>query len=541
VRGTALGAFAICALGLTSRVLPHVLPTQANIANNRLSYPVTYWNALGLIAAIGAILAIGIASTDRESRAARSLAAASVPVFAATLLFTFSRGAMVALIVGLIVYLAVARQRGVVAALLAIVPTTAVAVVAAYGADQLATTTPTTPAAVAQGKDVALAVALCALAAAAARFLLAPLDRRLDRIHPEPHVRRRLLIASGSVAAVAIGVTLAAGGAGWVNDQFDRFLHGQPTVTSGDLRARLSDPSSNGRIDHWNAAFDGFAQNRLHGTGAGTYQFVWEEHRAIPVNVVDAHGLYFETLSDLGIVGLVLLVAVILGMLTALARRVRGPNRGFYAALFAAGVVWAVHAGIDWDWEMPAVTAWLFAVAGAALAAEARERPRHHGRSIRVPLAAALLVLAVTPVFTMLAQSHIANASDAFYGGDCDVAQREALDAIQRLATRPEPYEILGYCDMQQGRAQAAVTAMQRAVDKQPDSWEPRFGLALARAYGGSDPRADLAVASMLNPRESIVKDARGQFAKATSPEQRQAAASALRATLISSGRLALK
>jgi hypothetical protein len=543
-RGTAIGAFVICALGLTSRVLPHLLPTEPGVSNNRLSYPVTYWNALGLIAAIGAIIAIGIASSDGESRVGRALAAASVPIFAATLLFTFSRGAMIAFFIGLVAFLAIARQRAVVGGLLAIVPATAVAVVAAFKADQLATINPTTPAAVAQGKNVAIAVAVCCLAAGALRLLLNVVDRRVSRIDPTLQTRRRILMASTSVAAVVVAVALAAGGASWIGDQYDRFLHGAPLANSGDLRARLSDPSSNGRIDHWNAAFEGFAESRLHGTGAGTYQFVWEQHRDIPVNVVDAHGLYFETLSDLGIVGLLLLVGTIVGILVGLARRARGPNRGFYAALFAAGVVWTVHAGIDWDWEMPVVTAWLFAVGGAALASQRRRRPSagaHRGRDARVPVAVGLLILAVTPVLMMVSQTHVSAASDAFYAGDCDAAEREALSAISRLATRPEPYQVLGYCNMERGRAQAAIAAMRQAIDRQPDSWEPRFGLALARAEGGADPRFDLAAAFARNPRENVVLQARAAFRDGQSPEQRQAAAEKLRVALVSSGRLALK
>ena len=54
------------------------------------------------------------------------------------------------------------------------------------------------------------------------------------------------------------------------------------------------------------------------------------------------------------------------------AARLGGPDRTLYAALFAAGLAWALHAGVDWDWQMPAVTLWVFALGGAALAAPAR-------------------------------------------------------------------------------------------------------------------------------------------------------------------------
>ena len=41
--------------------------------------------------------------------------------------------------------------------------------------------------------------------------------------------------------------------------------------------------------------------------------------------------------------------------------RLRGPERHAYAAFLAAGGALLLHAGIDWDWEMPALFLWFFA------------------------------------------------------------------------------------------------------------------------------------------------------------------------------------
>src|SRR3954451_23520837 len=129
VRATAIGAFVVCTAGLISRVLPHLWPTGAGVADNRLSFPLTYWNAFGILATVGLILTVALTTSARESRLSRSLAAAAVPVLATALLFTFSRGAMAVGIVGLAVYLVVSRQRALVAGLVAVVPTTVVALV----------------------------------------------------------------------------------------------------------------------------------------------------------------------------------------------------------------------------------------------------------------------------------------------------------------------------------------------------------------------------------------------------------------------------
>jgi hypothetical protein len=514
LRGLAAGILFVCTCALITRVLPNVWPTPPGFADNRLSYPVTYWNSLGLLAAIGIVLALGIAASPTENRWVRAAAAAGVPIASATLLFTFSRGAIVAAAVGLVAYLLVARSTALVGALVSVAPPAAVALVVAYNADLLATTDPTQAGAITQGKHVALVVGLCALAAAAIRLLTLPVDRRLARLKRREWPRRTKLGAAAGVAALLVVVAVAAGAPSWIHKEYNGFVHGGATTTV-DLRNRLTDPSSNGRSEHWRVAFKGFASQPLRGSGAGTYQFLWDRHRRINVAVVDGHSLYFEVMAELGLPGLLLILATVGAILVALLRRATGPNRMTYAVLFAAALTWAFHAGIDWDWEMPAVTAWVFAVGGAALASRIpKRRASPMGDRGRIPIAAALLVVAVTPTLLMLSQYKLQASANAFDKGDCKVAVRQAVGSINVLAIRPEPYQILGYCDLDEGRPQDAIAAMKKAVEQQPRSWEFHLGLALAQGYAGLDPRAELAVAHSLNPFDMFVADAQTAFAK---------------------------
>jgi len=143
---------------------------------SRISFPLTYWNALGLLAGIGLILCFSLTSDERESAVLRVLAGAAIPILAVPLLLTFSRGAVGVTIVGLVSYLLLAHNRGLVTGALAVGPLTGLAVVRAYEADLLATRTPSSPGAIAQGHALAETMLVCVLGVVVLRAALLVVD-----------------------------------------------------------------------------------------------------------------------------------------------------------------------------------------------------------------------------------------------------------------------------------------------------------------------------------------------------------------------------
>jgi hypothetical protein len=510
IRALAGAATIICVSGLATRVAADVWPIAANVHDDRLSFPVTYWNALGLLAALGIVACAQLATSAREPRAGRVLAAAATPLLAATLLLTFSRASLALAVVGVLIYIVVARPRALLGGLIATVPPTAVGLVFAYRADLLVSERFDSAAAVAQGHDLALVLALCAIVAAAARAALFGLD---ERIAARP-VRKPSGKAIGAVvvaiAAVLVVAAVAIDAPGRIGHQWDRFVAGDVVDDQGDTRARLTDLGNNGRLDHWRVAIDGFRDEPAIGNGAGTYQLLWARDRPYDFTVNDGHSLYLEVMSEFGLVGIVLLAGMLLSFLVGVALRIRGPERDVHAAVLALIAIWMVHAGIDWDWEMPVVTLWLFALAGLSLAclrgkakgerAVAGGGPR---QIVRVVAALGVLVLAVTPAATVISQGHLDSAVAAFKRGDCRTAINSSLDSLDAVSVRAEPFEILGFCDIRQGQTQLALQAMDNAVSRDPNSWETHYGLAIVRAAAGLDPHPQLAIARRLNPLES--------------------------------------
>ena len=542
IRGLALGASIVCLAGLISRVAPDVWHTAPDVSNQRLSYPVTYWNALGLLAALGIVFTFHLTCTLAERRFVRVLAAAVLPLLAATLFFTFSRGAIAAGAIGLAVYVLVARPSGLLSGVLATVPGAAALIVVAYHANLLDTVDPTTLAAVAQGHRVALAAGVCAVVCAGLRLLLVVgLDPRLCPAGKGRVSRTARRSALGGAVAAALVAVLALGVPQALAHDWNRFLSGAtPHGNHGDLRQRLTDPSNNGRSDLWRVALHGFAASPVAGHGAGMYQTLWDRRRPHFVYTVNAHSLYLQAMAELGIPGLLLLVVLVGAVLAGLASRARGPRRSLYGALLAAGVVWALHAGVDWDWEMPVITLGFFAAAGLALSP--RGRPAHGwtpGKTSRVILALLCLAAVVLPVLLIGSQSRLTDAERALYASNCAKAASAARSSIQWLSARPQPYEILGLCDLQSGQARLGVAEMRRAVSRDPGSWETYYALAIAQASAGVDPRPSAERALRMNPFEPLTLQAVREL-RGSSPRQWVQRAPAVRAAALASNDLSI-
>ena len=152
----------------------------------------------------------------------------------------------------------------------------------------------------------------------------------------------------------------------------------------------------------------------------------------------------------------------------------------------------------------------------------------------------ALAVAAVTPALLLFSQSRLQDAASAFDKGDCTIAVRDARSSINALAVRPEPYQIMGYCDLEEGRPHEAIAAFKKAIQEEPRSWEYRYGVGVARAATGLDPTAALRAAYVRDPRETLITDAINQF-RSSPRSQWPEVSDRLRGDAIQSGRLSLK
>jgi hypothetical protein len=366
----ALGAVVVVAEGLSERLLPGVFTlTRSEAVAGRLFQPVTYWNAMGLLAAMGVVLCVALAGDrDRPTRM-RACAGAAVPVLALGGYLTLSRGAVLAAVVGLALLAALRPAATQLRALGLLVVAAAPAVAAGAVLDAVRTLEGSGATRERQGLIMLAVLAVSAAGAAAAVLREA---RRGASATPTRGARRATRAA---VAVVAVAVVATFGVL--VSQQHDTIVDPQQAATS----SRLADADSN-RGDFWRVARHSFSSEPLRGVGSGGFGVEWLSQRSILYAARDAHSLYLETAAELGLVGLALLAAFLAGIAVAAVRAHR-LDPTLTAGPIAVAALWAVHAGLDWDWEVPAVS--LIALLAAAMVVARAEEPRAEGREERRP------------------------------------------------------------------------------------------------------------------------------------------------------------
>ena len=490
--GMLIGIFLPAGYGLLTRLFPDRIGVFDPIAGYRLQEPVGYWNALGLFAAMGAALALGFAA--RGSLLVRAFAGASLPILLATTYFTFSRGAWLALGVGLVVAVAIdPRRLHLLAVGLVLAPASGLAVWLASRQDALTRTDAPLSAATDEGQRLALYLLVLAGSSALAAAAFGFAERRVTLPRTVP------LVFAGALALIVVvgSITVFARYGGphtIVQKGWDSFS-ATPQPNEADLRKRLFTFTGSYRVDLWRTALDEYADHPVVGSGAGSYEHYWNEHRPFVHKVRDAHSLYLEVLAELGPLGLALL-ALALGVPLLGAFFARG--HPLVPAAAAAYVAFLVHAGVDWDWELPAVTIAALACGIGIVAAAARDEDRWLAAPVRWAAVAATLAVAPVAFVGLVGASALSAGQDALDRGRWSKAEDEARKAARWWRWSPEPWQRLGEAQLGAGDTSAAAASFRKAVSKDRHDW--LLWYQLASVTDGAEARRATAEAARLNP-----------------------------------------
>jgi Flp pilus assembly protein TadD len=497
------------AYGLIGRLFPSIHAVGGLADTGRLAEPVGYWNGLGILAAMGAIVAVGMAAHAR-SLGGRIAAACTLPVIVASLYFTFSRGGWIAFGFGLVAAVALDRRRWfLLATMLAAAPWLFVDVSLAATSSALThAASPVGPTA-SQGHRLFAVLVLSAAGLAGTVWALRLLEQRFEPSAAMTRIGHRatlvvaVILILGAIARFGSPVAIAT-------ETYDKFNAPPPGGFNGtaghvgrDLNLRLFSLSGNARAQLWRIAWRDVRSHAILGGGAGTYERYYLQHRPSGLKVRNAHNLYLETLADLGPIGLLLLLV---GLGAPVLAGLRARHEALVPAAFGAYAAFLLHAGADWDWQMTAITLTALTCAVGLLNSDS-------GGAWSVPIGdrrvrgIALGAIAVLAVFALVGLR--GNAAAASSQRAADARHWVSAESSARTAVSWEPWSsdarvALGVALLGEGRDAEARSAFQAAIDRSPDSWEAWYDLA--RASTGAARTQALARARHLDPREPQVQ-----------------------------------
>jgi hypothetical protein len=280
---------------------------------------------------------------------------------------------------------------------------------------------------------------------------------------------------------------------------------------AGPGSGHLLSAGGSNRGQYWQAALNAFASEPVTGVGAGNYVLYWNAHPELALPLVNAHSLYLETLAELGIAGLLLVlgffaVAAFAGWRSRLAAP--GGEAAPALAVLAAGVL---TAGLEWTWQIPAAFVPVIAAAGLLTAAPSevsarRSRLAREGSPSPFGLGIAIIGIAWASIWAagilLITDLKLDSSRAAAARDDLPQAASDARDAARVQPWSPEPRLQLALVEELSDNLTAARGAAGLAIDRAPGDWRPWAVAARVDARRGdlAAAGAELVTAAKLNP-----------------------------------------
>ncbi len=539
--GILIGSLLVCGWSLLSRVFPAEL--ARDVLGARLGEPFDYWNALGVMAALAMPCVLWLGSRREGPPLLGALAYPAMGVFGLVVALTQSRGALavsVCVVLGWLVLVPL-RMRSLAVVVL---PVLAVLPVASWALSKDAFTQALAPLSAREmvaGRFGLMTLAMCT------GLLLAggAIELAYARRAPSLRLRRR---AAGALAVVTC--VLAVGGLVSVATS-DRGLFGTVSDGVGSLTsersstpkgaARLGSVSSS-RAAYWHQAAQIFEERPLLGSGANTFGLARLRYRNDGRAVQHAHGFLAQALSDLGLVGIALALALAVAWLLGAARATgfmtrRAPRpewtdeRAALVAVALSAVAFGLHSAVDWTWFVPGpsvaalVAAGFVAGRGAlpAIGAEPRSPTLADGGmqeapaagradSMRAIAAGSVLVIAALCAWAVWQPERADRATDRAYEaldeGDFRRASEHVLRARDLDPYSPTPLFTTATVLAEAGRLRAAYRVLEQAVrehPRDPETWLRLAGFELDRADLPARALATLGAAVAVDPNSQRV------------------------------------
>jgi hypothetical protein len=462
------------------------------------SAPVGYHNATAALFLIAFWPAVVFAAQRELHVLLRGLLLSSAGILAALAVTAQSRGAL--FVFPIVAVLVVALSPGRARILLALVGVVAAIV------PTLPTLLDVYDEALAGRGGQAMEDALAAITAVAvALFVLGVgwgvLDRRVQL---QPRVARlasgALVVVVAATCVVGVAFALPEDPIGWSKDSWREFKDGD---RPDDAASHFSSSLGSNRYDFWRVGLDEFRSHPFHGIGADNFANPYLLQGRSLETPMYPHSLEIQVLSQLGLVGGALLAIFLGAVLVSAFGRPRRHAVAVTVAALAAVAYWAAHSSGDWFWELPALTAPVFAFLALAAGRDGMPNAQGLGLAGAAAIGALVVVGAAAVALPWLSALEVRAAAHRWQSDPGEAYSRlERARSLNPLSPRADL--VAAAIASRRGEWARMASASERALTRTPHSWYAHLELALALAATGRREEAlkELAGAEALNPRE---------------------------------------
>ena len=302
--GVLLASLVVSTYALATKVFPDLLNAGGTYA--RLRDPFGYWNAVGLTAALGVPGCLWLGARRSGHAALGALAYPALMLLLVTIMLAYSRGALLALAVGLAFWFATVplRLRGLTVLALGVLGAIPV-VVWTFAQDALSADNVVLAPRTHFGHLLGLMLVGIAILLTGAGLWI----RFAAAVHPPSALTRRRAGIAALVCLALVPVVFAGKLAVSSRGLGGSISHAWTALTDPSATTPPNDPSrltavGSVRARYWNDALKIAKAHPLVGVGAGGYATARTQVRTDTLHVLQAHGYVVQTLADLGILGM---------------------------------------------------------------------------------------------------------------------------------------------------------------------------------------------------------------------------------------------
>ena len=493
-------AIALVAVGLSAYALARKVFPVGSETLGRIQTPLGYWNSIGLMGAIGIPPCLWIWSRRDSGPALRGLAVPALSILISVVVLSYSRSAAIAAVIAIGCWLVFVPRRLSTASLIALGALGA-AIISGWALSKPGLTGNNQPLSLrtSSGHTFGIVLLVCLVAFTAIGIAAARTTVSLSDV-----ARRRIgtaLLIGIALVPVAAVVALAASSRGLTGEISHAWnsLTNVNSVTS-DTASRFGSLGSS-RPLYWSEGIKVGEHALFKGVGALGFAIARTRYANELAYAVHAHSYVVQTFADLGLLGLVLSLALLVSWGVSAARAIAwrtpwtslnaaqvGEREGLIALVLVV-VAFGVQSTIDWTWFFPGVAIPVLLCAGwlsgrGPLSAPVGIAARRTSLLARPAIAAGVTAIAAVSLLLawliwqpLSSADSIASAENAAVNKDVSAAFADAHAAAGSDPLALEPLFVLSELYLSVRDRAAARAELVKAVQLQPENSQSWYQL----------------------------------------------------------------